>query len=147
MLGDGIRPKTKEIVEPKKRKRYVEMSDICDKAEAPCTGQVSWRKTRGIERLKTKEKRSKKVYAKSGQPAAGSEDAVANVQRIGHGHVNRGKRCYVEDAVLLFFRPKIVRVRLLSRPFFSEASFFADRPEWIDLESETVAPSSMYLSL
>lgn len=62
------------------------------------------------------------------------------------GHMYRGSD-HVEEAVLLFLRPKMVRVRLLSRAFFSEKSFFAERPERTDRESGNVDPSSMYLSL
>lgn len=47
----------------------------------------------------------------------------------------------------LFLRPKMVRVRLLSRDFLSELSFFVDRPERTERESEVLALSSLYLSL
>ena len=45
---------------------------------------------------------------------------------------------------MLFFRPKMVLVRLLSRGFFSDESFLVDLPERVDRVSEE---SSMYLSL
>jgi hypothetical protein len=50
-----------------------------------------------------------------------------------------------EGAVVLFLRPKMVRVRLLSRDLFSELSFLADRPE--RTERASAAWSSLYLSL
>ena len=56
-------------------------------------------------------------------------------------------KAQVEDAVWLFLRPKMVRVRLLSRDFFSELSFFVERPERTERESEVLAVSSLYLSL
>lgn len=50
-------------------------------------------------------------------------------------------------ATVLFLRPKMVRVRLLSRGFFSETSFLTERPDRTERASETVDDSSMYLSL
>lgn len=47
----------------------------------------------------------------------------------------------------LFLRPKMVRVRLLSRGFLSPWSFLADRPERTERASEVLVLSSLYLSL
>jgi hypothetical protein len=78
-------------------------------------------------------------------------------------HPNQGllSRIYVKDNVvdsctvelvaygtMDFLRPKMVRVRLLSRGFFSEVSFFVEeRPERMDWASEAAELSSKYFSL
>lgn len=69
------------------------------------------------------------------------------MKRDGHGHM-RSNAIFSDQVAKLFLRPKMVRVRLLSRGFFSDAlSFLRERPERTDRESDTVELSSMYLSL
>lgn len=90
---------------------------------------------------------SLKVYAKR-TGSRSSEDAVARYLKAKSWvSYTRLSRAQVEDAVWLFFRPKMVRVRLLSRDFFAESSFFVDRPERTERESEVLVLSSLYLSL
>lgn len=80
--------------------------------------------------------------------AAASGDAVAWCVKASRGsHIQSVNKAQVEVAVWLFLRPKMVRVRLLSRDFLSELSFFVDRPERTERASEVLAVSSLYLSL
>lgn len=78
-----------------------------------------------------------------------TKDAVAKRckgQCRGHIYSLKAVRRFGDYAVL-FLRLKIVLVRLLSRGFFSEVSFLTERPDRTERESDTVEPSSMYLSL
>lgn len=47
----------------------------------------------------------------------------------------------VYGAATLFFRPKMVLVRLLSRGFLSEVSFFIERPERTERASDVMLSS------
>lgn len=90
---------------------------------------------------------SLKVYAKR-TGSRYSDDAVARyVKAKSWVSYTRVSRAQCEDAVWLFLRPKMVRVRLLSRNFFAESSFLADRPDRTERESEVLVLSSLYLSL
>lgn len=78
-----------------------------------------------------------------------TEDAIAKGVCKDDSWAHVQGRTGLEDQAwaTLFLRPKMVRVRLLSRGFFSEVSFLTDRPERTDRASDAVEPSSMYLSL
>lgn len=101
------------------------------------------RKKWGIGRTPWEGTVSSKGICKTGRPAA-----TAGAKRPKSKSSAHELKCNQEweGAVVLFLRPNMVRVRLLSRAFFSDASFLMDRPDRTDRESAR-ALSSMYLSL
>jgi hypothetical protein len=103
-------------------------------------GMVSSFGTREDARMEDKTKGDASRYMQNRTTSRLNQDAVAKRIKQSRGHVYRE----VDDQAGAFLRPNMVRVLLLSRAFLSEFSFFVERPERTDRESE---PSSMYLSL